>query len=75
MFGDGAIVDKDGNVSAHRFKTITGAAEDSVAQKIMERSDVLSFIIVILLVLTLVVLSLILLLRKHMKKRGDKRET
>ncbi|MEK4210641.1 cellulose biosynthesis cyclic di-GMP-binding regulatory protein BcsB [Paenibacillus odorifer] len=75
VFGDGAIVDKDGNVSAHRFKTITGAAEDSVAQKIMERSDVLSFIIVILLVLTLVVLSLILLLRKHMKKRGDKRET
>lgn len=75
VFGDGVIVDKDGNVNAHRFKIITGAAEDSVVKKIAERTDVLSFIIVIVLVLTLVILSLILLLRKHMKKRGDKRET
>lgn len=75
VFGDGVIVDKDGNVNAHRFKIITGAAEDSVVKKITERTDVLSFIIVIMLVLTLVILSLILLLRKHMKKRGDKRET
>lgn len=76
VYGDGVIVDKDGQVSAHRFKILTGAKEDSVVQEIMERTDVLSFIIVIVLVLTLVVLSLILLLRKHMKKRGgDKRET
>jgi hypothetical protein len=74
VFGDGVITDKDGNVSAYRFKTITGAEKDSVPQKIMQRTDVLSFIIVILLVLTLVILSLILLLRKHMKKRGDERE-
>ncbi|WP_256989663.1 hypothetical protein [Paenibacillus sp. VTT E-133280] len=46
-----------------------------MVKKITERTDVLSFIIVIMLVLTLVILSLILLLRKHMKKRGDKRET
>lgn len=75
VYGDGVIVDKDGQVSAHRFKIITGAEEDSVVQEIMERTDVLSFMIVLVLVLTLVVLSLILLLRKHMKKRGDKRET
>ncbi|HEY4432033.1 MAG TPA: cellulose biosynthesis cyclic di-GMP-binding regulatory protein BcsB [Paenibacillus sp.] len=75
VFGDGVIVDTDGNVNAHRFKIISGAAEDSVVKKIVERTDVLSFIIVIVLVLTLVILSLILLLRKHMKKRGDKRET
>lgn len=76
VYGDGVIVDKDGQVSAHRFKILTGAKEDSVVQEIMERTDVLSFTIVIVLVLTLIVLSLILLLRKHMKKRGgDKRET
>ncbi|WP_339318400.1 cellulose biosynthesis cyclic di-GMP-binding regulatory protein BcsB [Paenibacillus sp. FSL R10-2734] len=75
VYGDGVITDKDGNVSAYRFKTITGAKEDSVVKKITERTDVLSFVIAIVLVLTLVILSLILLLRKHMKKRGDKRET
>lgn len=72
--GDGVITDKDGNVNAHRFKIISGAAEDSVVAKITERTDVLSFMIVIVLVLTLLILSLILLLRKHMKKRGDKNE-
>ncbi|ASA24681.1 cellulose biosynthesis cyclic di-GMP-binding regulatory protein BcsB [Paenibacillus donghaensis] len=71
VFGDGVAADKDGNVSAHRFKTISGAADDSIVRQVIERSDVVGFIAALLLVLTLVLVSLILLLRKHMKKRGD----
>lgn len=73
--GDGVVTDKDGNVYPYRFKTLAGADEESVVQQIMDRSDVLGFVVTVVLVLTLVILSLILLLRKHMKKRGDKRET
>ncbi len=75
VYGDGVVADKDGNVFPYRFKTHTGADEDSVVQQIMDRSDVLGFVVAVVLVLTLVIVSLILLLRKHMKKRGDKHET
>lgn len=75
VYGDGVVTDKDGNVYSYRFKTLAGADEDSVVQRIMDRSDVLGFVVAVVLVLTLVIISLILLLRKHMKKRGDKRET
>ncbi|MRN54075.1 cellulose biosynthesis cyclic di-GMP-binding regulatory protein BcsB [Paenibacillus monticola] len=72
VYGDGVVTDKDGNISAYRFKTASGAAKDSVVQRIIDRSDMLAFVVAIVLVLTMVILSLILLLRKHMKKRGDK---
>lgn len=75
VFGDGVVSDKDGNVSAYRFKTVTGEQQESFIQQAVERSDVLGFIVAVVLVLALVLVSLILLLRKHMKKRGDKRET
>ncbi|GGF93419.1 glycosyl transferase [Paenibacillus albidus] len=75
VFGDGVVSDKDGNVSAYRFKTISGTEEDSALQNITERSDVFGFIVAVVLVIALVLLSLILLLRKHLKKRGDRRET
>jgi len=75
VFGDGVAVDKDGNVNAFRFKVIADAVQDSVAQDIMGRKDVLGFIAAAVLTLALVLLSLILLLRKHLKKRGDKRES
>ena len=75
VYGDGVIADKDGNVNAYRFKTVTGAKTDSVVSQIVERSDVLGFVIAVVLVVTLVLVALLLLLRKHMKKRGDKRET
>ncbi len=72
VYGDGVVTDKDGNINAYRFKTASGAAKDSVVQKIVDRSDVLTFVVAIVLVLAMVILSLLLLLRKHMKKRGDK---
>ncbi|ULO07751.1 cellulose biosynthesis cyclic di-GMP-binding regulatory protein BcsB [Paenibacillus sp. 19GGS1-52] len=72
VYGDGVVTDKNGNINAYRFKTASGAAKDSVVQKIVDRSDVLAFVVAIVLVLTMVILSLLLLLRKHMKKRGDK---
>ncbi|MFF2017919.1 cellulose biosynthesis cyclic di-GMP-binding regulatory protein BcsB [Paenibacillus sp. NPDC058177] len=75
VFGDGVVADKDGNVSAYRFKTVSGAEKDSAVQQVLERGDVLGFVVATVLVIALVLVSLILLLRKHMKKRGDKRET
>ncbi|WP_342563516.1 cellulose biosynthesis cyclic di-GMP-binding regulatory protein BcsB [Paenibacillus sp. FSL R7-0345] len=75
VFGDGVVTDKDGNVSAYRFKTDTGGQQDSALEQIIQRSDVLSFVVAVVLVVALVLVALLLLLRKHMKKRGDKRET
>jgi hypothetical protein len=75
VYGDGVIADKDGQVNAYRFKAISGAAKDSVVSQVLERSDVLGFVVAAMLIVTLVVVSLLLMIRKHMKKRGDKRET
>ncbi|KAI7278326.1 hypothetical protein KC345_g6023 [Hortaea werneckii] len=75
VYGDGVIADKDGQVNAYRFKTISGAAKDSVVSQVLERSDVLGFVVAAMLIVTLVIVSLLLMFRKHMKKRGDKRET
>ncbi|OKP99674.1 cellulose biosynthesis cyclic di-GMP-binding regulatory protein BcsB [Paenibacillus sp. P46E] len=75
VYGDSVTADKDGNVSAYRFKTITGAAKDSVITQITDRSDVLGFVVAVVLAVVLMIVSLLLLLRKHMKKRGDKHET
>ncbi|AIQ61507.1 cellulose synthase [Paenibacillus borealis] len=75
VYGDGVVTDKDGQVNAYRFKTLSGAAKDSTIAQIIERSDVLGFVVAAVLIITLVIVSLLLLLRKHMKKRGDKRET
>lgn len=65
------MTDKDGGVNAYRFKLISGAAKDSAVAKIMERTDVLGFVIAAVMIVTLVVVALLLLLRKHKKKRGD----
>jgi hypothetical protein len=75
VYGDGVVADKDGNAHAYRFKTVTGAAEDSVVSQILDRGDVLGFVVAVMLAVLLVIVSLLLLLRKHKKKRGDKRET
>lgn len=75
VYGDGVITDKDGQVGAYRFKTAAAAPEDSAVAQIMQRTDVLGFVVAVILLVTLVVVSLLLLLRKHMKKRGDRRET
>lgn len=62
-------------MNAYRFKTVSGAAKDSVVSQVLERSDVLGFVVAAMLIVTLVIVSLLLMFRKHMKKRGDKRET
>ncbi|UQZ34027.1 cellulose synthase [Paenibacillus sp. PK3_47] len=75
VYGDSVVTDKDGDISAYRFKTVTGAAEDSVVSQILDRGDVLGFVAAVMLAVLLAALSLLLLLRKHKKKRGDQRET
>lgn len=69
IFGDGAMVDKDGQVNAFRFKKEAESNEPAVLTQVLDRSDVVSFIVVIMLVLVLVLVSLVLLVRKHRKKR------
>lgn len=71
VYGDGVVADKDGTVNAYRFKTVSGAAPDSLVSRVMERSDVLGFVTAAVMIVTLVVVALILMLRKHKKKRGD----
>lgn len=68
-FGDGILIDKDGTVHQFRFKKQTGAAEDSLPKELLQRTDVLGFMIAIVLVASLVVISLILLLNKHNKRK------
>lgn len=74
IYGDGVFSDKDGNVGAYRFKAVTGAGKDSVVQQIMDRGDVLGFVVAVVLVIVLVLVALLLLLRKHYRNRGDQRE-
>ncbi|WP_405105186.1 cellulose biosynthesis cyclic di-GMP-binding regulatory protein BcsB [Paenibacillus sp. FSL K6-1217] len=71
VYGDGVIADKDGTVNAYRFKTLSGAAPDSLVSRVMERGDVLGFVTAAVMIVTLVVVALLLMLRKHKKKRGD----
>ncbi|WP_151733545.1 cellulose biosynthesis cyclic di-GMP-binding regulatory protein BcsB [Paenibacillus tengchongensis] len=75
VFGDGVAADKDGNVGAYRFKTAAAADEESAVDRILDRPDVLGFVAAVVLAVAFVLVALILLLRKHLKKRGDKRET
>jgi hypothetical protein len=69
IFGDGAMVDKDGEVHAFRFKKEAVSEAPAVVTQVLERGDVVSFMIAFMLVLALVLVSLVLLVRKHRKKR------
>lgn len=73
VYGDGAVTDKDGNVQAFRFKKETAQAQSTVLSDVLNRNDVLSFMVSIVLVLVLVLFSLILLVRKYRKKGRGKR--
>ncbi|MDR6549603.1 cellulose biosynthesis cyclic di-GMP-binding regulatory protein BcsB [Paenibacillus qinlingensis] len=72
VFGDGAVTDIDGHIEAFRFKKVTTAEPPSVLNDVMERKDVLGFMIAVVLVALIVLLSLILLIRKYRKKRRDR---
>ncbi|WP_336789925.1 cellulose biosynthesis cyclic di-GMP-binding regulatory protein BcsB [Paenibacillus sp. MMO-177] len=69
IFGDGAMVDKDGEVHAFRFKKEAVSEAPAVVTRVLERGDVVNFMIAFMLVLALVLVSLVLLVRKHRKKR------
>ncbi|MDF2668687.1 MAG: cellulose synthase [Paenibacillus sp.] len=73
VFGDGAVTDKDGNIQAYRFKKQADQAQSTVISDVLQRKDVLGFMIAIVLVLVLVLLSLILMIRKYRLKRGKMR--
>ncbi|MFP4976448.1 cellulose biosynthesis cyclic di-GMP-binding regulatory protein BcsB [Paenibacillus sp. CN-4] len=75
VYGDGVAADKDGNVFAYRFKKDAAPEQASVLEEALRRPDVLAFTTAAVLVMVTVLLSLFLLIRKHMKKRGGKRET
>ncbi|WP_238651393.1 cellulose biosynthesis cyclic di-GMP-binding regulatory protein BcsB [Paenibacillus piscarius] len=71
VYGDGVVADKDGTVQSYRFKTISGAASNSLVSRALERTDVLGFVTAAVMIVALVIVSLLLLYRKHKKKRGD----
>ncbi|MFE5322814.1 cellulose biosynthesis cyclic di-GMP-binding regulatory protein BcsB [Paenibacillus sp. NPDC056579] len=70
VFGDGVVADKDGNVQAFRFKKQAEPEGPSTIGNILERRDVLGFMVAVILVIVLVLVSLILMVRKYRKKRG-----
>lgn len=74
VFGDGVSTDKDGNINAFRFKKEAEPEQSSVISNVMERTDVLSFVIAAALVMVLVLVSLIFLARKYRRRRGDRDE-
>jgi hypothetical protein len=73
VFGDGAITDIDGHIQAFRFKKAATTEPSTVLSDVMERKDVLGFMVAVCLVALLVLLSLILMIRKYRKKRRDRR--
>jgi len=73
VFGDGVVVDKDGSIQAYRFKKQANSEQSTVISDVLQRKDVLGFMVAVVLVLIMVLLSLILLIRKYRPKRGKKR--
>jgi hypothetical protein len=71
--GDGATIDRDGNINAFRFKQDAVQDRPSAISSIAERTDVLYFTVAAGLVLVLVLVSIILLFRKY-RKRGDRND-
>ncbi|MCG7408252.1 cellulose biosynthesis cyclic di-GMP-binding regulatory protein BcsB [Paenibacillus sp. ACRRX] len=75
VYGDGVATDKDGNIHAYRFKKQTEQESKSVLDDVLERGDVLGFMVAAVLVMLLVLVALILMIRKYRKKRGAGDET
>jgi len=73
LYGDGMIVDKNGQVSAFRYKEL--ASQSSPVVNILERKDVMTFVVSAMLTLTLAIVALLLLTRKYWRKRRKNNET
>lgn len=73
LYGDSIIIDKDGNLSAYRFKE--ELQQSSGIMNVIERDDVQSFLLSAVLTMTVALIALILLTRKHWRKRRKIDET
>ncbi|MBH5317528.1 cellulose biosynthesis cyclic di-GMP-binding regulatory protein BcsB [Paenibacillus sp. GSMTC-2017] len=75
VWGDAVVADKDGNVSAFRFKQQAEAEPEGIFDNVIARPDLLGFLVAAVLVLLLVLLSLLLMIRKYRNKRGGNNES
>jgi len=73
LYGDSVIIDKDGNLSAYRFKE--ELQQSSGIMNIIERDDVQSFLLSAVLTMTVALVALLLLTRKYWRKRRKNDET
>lgn len=73
IHGDAAVTDKDGVVKSYRFKQQAGQEQATPIQDILQKENVLVFLVTFTLILILILTSLILILRKYrLKRRKDK---
>ncbi|MFD2614378.1 cellulose biosynthesis cyclic di-GMP-binding regulatory protein BcsB [Paenibacillus gansuensis] len=69
IYGDGAVTDLDGNVYPYRFKKQAEAPSSTAIADVLQRKDVVQFLVSLVLVLVLVLVSLMLLFIKYKKRR------
>ncbi|WP_429373281.1 cellulose biosynthesis cyclic di-GMP-binding regulatory protein BcsB [Paenibacillus sp. DS2015] len=65
IYGDGVTTDKDGTINPYRFKKEVSPKQSTLLEKVVQRGDVLGFMLASVLVILLVLVSLILIIRKY----------
>ncbi|MCY7484139.1 cellulose biosynthesis cyclic di-GMP-binding regulatory protein BcsB [Paenibacillus alvei] len=75
IYGDGVATNKDGDIHAFRFKKQAEQQATSIMDQVLQRGDVLGFMVATMLIGLLVIVSLIFIIRKYRKKRGADDET
>lgn len=73
LYGDSIVVDKDGHLSAYRFKE--ELQQSGGMLPIFERDDVQSFVLSAMLTIIVAIVALLLLTRKHWRRRRKNDET
>lgn len=73
LYGDSALTDMDENLFVYRFKE--DLPKSSTVSNILERKDVLNFVISAMLTMTVALISILLLTRKYWSKRRKNDET
>lgn len=73
LYGDSIVVDKDGHLSAYRFKE--ELQQSGGMLPIFERDDVQSFVLSAMLTIIIAIVALLLLTRKHWRRRRKNDET
>lgn len=72
LSGDAVLTDRDGTVSAYRFKLEAEAEPDKGLEQVLQRTDLITFMMASILVISLVLVSLLLLIRKYRKNGGNR---